>query len=287
VFTGLESTVLSLVCLLLTAENPTVPVAAGESSLPAAATRASAPALVDDADEVDAITPQNKDKKEPKDFSGTATAGASASAGNTNVRTANINVSAEYKLSEKDRISGLFDFLYNDEKDQTTKVRSVQQRRTRGAAQYDRFFQEDLYGFARLDATGDSKQGLQLRLIGSLGAGYQFWSTDETKFAAEAGVAYTHEDYKGQTADGYAALRSAAKYFRAITEDLKFNGGLEWLPGLEDWDDQLALGFAQLDYNLGRGFVTTLRYEFDWDNTPRPGNDRTDHRLIWGLGFTL
>ena len=233
----------------------------------------------------DLAEPLQEEKKEKSPFSGSVNAGASASFGNTRITKVNVNAAATYVMDEKNRVSGLFDWLWSQEKSVTTKISTVTQRRTRGALQYDHLFTEKVYGFVRADATNDGIQDLDLRLILSAGLGYQVIDTDEEKLAA--GLAYTHEDFKGASPDDYMALRLAAKYFKQITEDLKFNGTVEWLPSLEDSDDQIVLGTAQLDYNLGKGFLTSLRYEFDYDNTPKPGNDRIDHRVIWGLGFTF
>lgn len=224
---------------------------------------------------------------EKKKLTGAVNAGVSSSFGNTEITNINLNANATYEVDEVAKFSGLFDWLYSRQKDMTTNVTTTSQRRVRGALQYDHRFHKKLYGFLRTDAMGDGVQDLELRLILSAGLGYQVIDTDEEKLAVEGGLAWTHEDYKAVSPDEYLALRLAGKYFKQVTEELKFDASLEWLPSLEDSDDQVVFGMAQLGYNLGAGLVTSLRYEFDYDNTPPAGNDRIDHRIIWGLGYTF
>ncbi|MCA8970692.1 MAG: DUF481 domain-containing protein, partial [Planctomycetes bacterium] len=243
-----------------------------------------------------------KDKK-LETLTGAITAGGSISSGNTAVRRANVNANAEYLLDEKNRVSGLFDWLYTDEKDPFTKKVKLTQRRVRGALQYDRFFSDKLYGFARADAVHDALQSLSLRLIGSVGVGYQILQEEKSSWVVEAGLAYVHSDFKNAAANailtgqmfddptGDLSARVATKYWRQVTDDLKYSFAAEWFPSLEDQSRHVAYVSNQLDYVIGKGFTTSLRWEFDYNNTPgyRTNGDRLerlDHRIIWGLGYT-
>jgi len=225
-----------------------------------------------------------KPKKEKKTIEGNANVGANASFGNTSVRSVAANGKLIYRLNKKNRLTGTIDWLYTDEKDQTTGIRSITQRRIRGTLQYDYFLSDPTYLFARVDALGDKQQDLRLRNVLSGGVGHEFWDRDDSSFAVEAGVAYTYEDFEALESDTFASARVSAKYMRLLTEDLKYDLSIEWLPGLESQDRQIVYAAHSLGLNLGKGFVTKLRHEFDYNNTPAPGKDRIDNRLIWTLG---
>ncbi|MFQ5504098.1 MAG: YdiY family protein [Planctomycetota bacterium] len=221
------------------------------------------------------------------DVHGKVTLGASDSFGNTEIRSASLNSEATLRLNDTDRVTGGFDWFYSEEKDSLTKQRTLQQRRVRGFGQYDRFLNERLYLYARLDAQGDGKQQLKIRAVGTVGGGYQLWEEDSSSWRVEIGLAYTHEDFKLQPADEFVSGRLATKYSRKMTGDLSYDLSLEWLPGFEDPDDQLALGAQELGLSFGKGFVSTLRHEFDYDNTPGAGKERLDQRIIMTLGYTF
>lgn len=220
-------------------------------------------------------------------LSGSASLGVSMAFGNTESRTVAANVQATYEADKENRASGLIDFLYAQAKDAATGVRSETQDRQRVALQYDRFLTEELYAFLRLEGQRDGVQRLKHRSIVSGGLGYQLIHEKTRKTAVEAGFAYTTERYDGTSPDNGLAARLAGSYMEQLTDELKCNVTLEWLPGLNNMNDQLLLGTAQLEYNLAKAFLATLRYEFDYDNTPRSGNERLDHRVIWGLGYSF
>lgn len=258
----------------------------------------------DSAVDLQAAAEEAMKEKKPETLTGSITAGGSLSFGNTSVRRGNVNAAGEYLLDDKNRVSGLFDWLYTDEKDPLTKLTNITQRRVRGALQYDRFFSDRMYGFARADALHDALQSLNLRLIGSVGVGYQILKDEQSSWVAEVGLAYVLSDFKGAAANAIAtgtkfddprgdlSARVATRYWRQITDDLKYSFAAEWFPSLEDTDAHVVYASNQLDYVIGKGFTTSLRWELDYNNTPGyRGNgdrlDRLDHRLIWGLGYTF
>jgi putative salt-induced outer membrane protein YdiY len=269
---------------------PAAPPAAGAEVEPAAVPAGEAstlePADLSLADLVQEPAPEKKEETFPS-YKANVTGGAFWSAGNTDKRSMNLNSTYERRFDKENRVTTLFDFIYSEEKDPSTKVWSRSARRVRGAAQYDHFFEEKLYGFGRADAQGDHQQKLTLRGIASAGVGYQMIDTKESKLALEGGLAWTYEDFKAASPEDYWGLRLAGKYFRQITEQLLFNTSLDWLPSLEDKDDVIVFFMAQLDYSFTKSFLTTLRYEMDYDNTPAAGAERTDHRVIWGLGWSF
>lgn len=243
-------------------------------------------------------------ERELNSLNGSITAGAMVSFGNTEVKRTNVNAAADYLLDRQNRVSGTFDWFYGEEKDQNTKITRLTQRRTRGTLQYDRFFNDRLYGFARIDALGDALQNLKLRAVGSVGVGYQILQEENSSWMVEVGLAYVYTDIKNAAANalatgttfddpiGEVSGRVATKYWRQINEDLRYTFAAEWFPSLEDTDRHVVYASNQLDYKIGKGFTTSFRWELDYNSQPgfsASGNrlDRLDHRLIWGLGYAF
>lgn len=244
-------------------------------------------------------------ERELNSLNGSITAGGTISFGNTEVRRANVNAAADYLLDRKNRVSGTFDWFYGEETDQATKQTNLTQRRVRGAVQYDRFFSDRLYGFGRVDALGDALQNLRLRLVASAGVGYQIIDEKDSNWMGEVGLAYVYTDIRNAAASalatgtafddpiGEVSARVASKYWRQINEDLRYSFAAEWFPSLEDTDRHVVYASNQLDYKVGKGFTTSLRWEFDYNSQPGFNTttnnrlDRLDHRIIWGLGYAF
>ncbi|GEM_PF-2404329 len=232
-------------------------------------------------------SPIVEDKKEDFPLTGSITLGANRSFGNTELTTVSMTARATYEVSESDRLNGGFDWYYSEEKDQTTGVTSLNQRRVRGFSQWDHFFSKKAYAYLRLDAQGDAKQDLALRFLSSAGGGYQFRDDDHVKWSGEMGLTHTNEDFGGRAPEQSVSLRLATKYARKVSGTVKTSLTLEWLPSLENQDDQLLFGANEWNFNLGEGMAATARWEFDYDNTPGTGRDRLDHRVILGLGISF
>ncbi len=228
-----------------------------------------------------------QEKPEKSAWTGNILVGASQSSGNSNVTQATVSSRLEWKISEKQRAKAGFDWLYATEKNQTTLQRTLQQRRTSGFAQYDHFLSKRLFAYGRVDAAGDAKQNLILRVVPGAGFGYQIQDEEKVKWSVEAGLSYTYEDFKTLSPEEYWALRIATAYHRKVTATLDYDFTLEWLPSLENSEDQLATVANQFTAKLGEGFVGSLRWEMDYDNTPPAGNDRLDHRVILSVGYSF
>lgn len=222
----------------------------------------------------------------PSQTTGSIKFGLAASFGNTDRSSASLSSEISHRI-DKDRIKGSFDWFYAEEKDAVTRRSNITQRRVLGSAQYDRFVAERSFLYAHTQALGDHGQSLELRFIAGAGYGYQFLDSEDTSLAVEVGLAHTYEDFEARRPEQHLSLRLAVVGSHEIFEDMKFLANLQWLSSLEDQDDQLVNGAAELRASFGKGFIGSLRYEFDFDNSPSSGRDRVDQRLLFTLGYSF
>ncbi len=217
-------------------------------------------------------------------WSGTVNVGATLAEGNTDRRTAHAAAEA-IRRGEKDRITLSAQWNYADEQNPTTKVNRITQRRTRGAGKYDYFLSEKLYTFASISAEADKFADLDLRLITSVGAGYQFIEEEDLKLGAEVGLAYYQENRStGADVEYPAATLSYALEWQA-TETVTFLQDVNAVPSLEDGDDIYLRKDSRARVTLTEKMFAQLQWILDYDNTPAPGLRRVDNLFLITVGW--
>ncbi len=153
-------------------------------------------------------------------------------------------------------------------------------------AKYDHFFSKKLYGYVNTVFKRDTMADLNLRSSVGIGLGYQVWESPKTNLSLEAGLSYVNEDYEKGSDDSYAAFRWAVNYDRFVWDDfLQFFHFHEGTIGLESTEDITIRSRTGFRMPLRHGFTATVQYNWDWDNTPAPGNDRVDEAFIIGVGY--
>ena len=153
-------------------------------------------------------------------------------------------------------------------------------------AKYDHFITKKLYGYVNTVFKRDKMADLNLRSSVGIGLGYQVWESHKTNLFLEAGLSYVNEDYDTGSDDSYAAFRWAVNYDRFVWDDfLQFFHFHEGTIGLESTEDITIRSRTGFRMPLRHGFTATVQYNWDWDNTPAPGNDSVDEAFIIGVGY--
>ena len=153
-------------------------------------------------------------------------------------------------------------------------------------AKYDHFLTKKLFFYANTVFEKDKMADLSLRSSLGVGIGYQVWESHKTNLSLEAGLSYVNEDYEVGDDNNYAAFRWAVNYDRYIWNDfLQFFHFHEGMIGLEDTSDITLRTRTGFRMPIKNGFTAVAQYNWDWDNTPAPGNDSVDEALIFGLGY--
>ena len=215
----------------------------------------------------------------PLRVNGSANAGFVSSAGNTDIH--NVHVDGDLvarAAANRYTVSAVVNRAAD---------RGVESARNWSTAlKYDRFVSTRLFLNGNAIFANDRFRDLRLRTALGAGVGYQILQTSRATRTADAGLGWVNEDLAAGNDPRYAAARESA----ALT--------LELVPQLIDLFHQHDGYFGVTGDNnlfvrtqngirlrLVAGFVTTLRYDLDYDRSPAPGRRNTDRTLALTLGY--
>ena len=219
-------------------------------------------------------------------WSGNVTVGATYTDGNSNTKLLAFSADAE-RRGEHDRVTMKAFRNYATQKDSTGTSQTTQDNGGLNG-EYDYFATKKLYYLGGAGAEFDREASLDLRWWAGPGAGYQFREDEKLKVNGEVGVTYFSEDYTTAGADqDYIAARVAYHVAWQATKDTSLEHGTEAFPSLEDKDDFYAKVDTRLKTNLTEKMFASLEWVWDYDNTPAAGKERSDHRVILGLGWSF
>lgn len=224
------------------------------------------------------INPPPPDKDRVK-LKGHANVGLYVAKGNTDKEAYHGDIEAVARTAENRFTAGA---IYNNAFDDGVES----ERNATAYLKYDHFLTEKWYSYANTVLFKDDFADLNLRSSIGVGAGYQFYETDITNLSLEAGLSYVNEDFELAEDDSYPAARWALNYDHFLyPKKLQFFHVHEGLLGIEDTSDIIITSRTGLRALLTENFTATAQVDFDWDNTPSPGNDRIDTRYLFNLGY--
>ena len=135
---------------------------------------------------------------------------------------------------------------------------------------------------------GDTLADIELRYTVGAGLGYQILDDATTRLNAEAGLAWFYENYRSATpAVDYLAARVAYKLRHEFSDKTRLIHGVEAYPSLERAEDVYFQATTELQTNLTESMIGSLSWVWDYDNTPAPGRDRSDNRVLLAVGWTF
>lgn len=236
----------------------------------------------------------NPPEKPPVVWTGSVLVGAGFSSGNTDRRSINAAFQAS-RRSEVDRTSADASWDYAEDKrtdDPSTPGDEsgwdLTQRRVGAGIKYDYFISKKVYTLVNGRVLSDTLADLDLRLTAGAGVGYQWVETDDTRFSTELGVSYLREEYRSDSpSQDYVAARIAYRYEQQLTEATRIIHSVEAFPSVEDKDDIYLQLTVQLQNKIFDGMVAQVGWVWDYDNTPAPGRERSDHRVTLAIGWTF
>ncbi|HLQ36430.1 MAG TPA: DUF481 domain-containing protein [Planctomycetota bacterium] len=192
------------------------------------------------------------------------------------------------RRSDADRISADAAWDFAEDKDPATNAWRLTQRRVGAGLKYDYFISKRWYALATTRVLGDTFADLQLRYTAGVGVGYQWIESDTTNFLTEVGLSYFNENYLSATpSKDYLAARVAYKLRHAFSDRTRVIHGTEAFPSLENAKDVYFQMSSELQTNLTDSMIASLAHVWDWDNTPAPGRERSDHRIVLSVGWTF
>lgn len=152
--------------------------------------------------------------------------------------------------------------------------------------QYNRLWNERLYGFLRLDVVRDAIADVDYRIIFSPGIGYYLIKNDATSLSVEAGPGAIYERQGGKST-GYMTLRLAERFEHRLSERAKIWQSVEIIPEVSDFDNFLVN--AELGVEAGLTKKLSLRsYLVDtYDHQPAPGRKKNDLKFVTAVVYTF
>lgn len=212
--------------------------------------------------------------------------------GNTDRRAVGASFDASMRRKD-DRISVDAAWDYSEDKDNDAtsagfRTWKLNQRRTGGGMKYDYFLSDRWYALATARVLGDTLADIELRFQGGAGVGYTWIEDSTTTFLTEAGLSYVNESYRSATpSDDYLAARAAYKLIRVLSASTKFVHGVEAFPSTENVRDTYIQGKTEITTSLTDSMIASLAHVIDYDNTPAPGRDRVDNRVLLSVGWSF
>lgn len=156
----------------------------------------------------------------------------------------------------------------------------------KGYGQYNRLFNERLYGGLRLDANYDGIANLDYRATLSPMIGYYLIKNPKTSLAVEAGPSLVLEKFRGQNADTYLAARFAERFEHKLTETTKVWQSLEYMPRVDRWTEKYIItAEVGIDTAITKKWSLRVVAQDIYDSEPAPGREENDLRIIAGTAY--
>jgi len=212
--------------------------------------------------------------------------------GNTDRRAVGLAFDASMRR-KIDRISvdAAWDYSEDKDNDPTSvgyRTWKLNQRRQGGGLKYDYFLSDRWYALATVRVLGDTLADIELRFQGGAGLGYTVIEDSTTTLLTEAGLSYVNENYRSATpSDDYLAARLAYKVTHALSASTKLVHGVEAFPSTEDLKDTYLQAKTEITTSLTESMIASLAHVIDYDNTPAPGRDRVDNRVLLSVGWSF
>ena len=83
------------------------------------------------------------------------------------------------------------------------------------------------------------------------------------------------------------AARVAYKLRHTFNERTKLIHGVEAFPSTEDSDDVYFQATTEVRTNLTDSMIGSIAWIWDYDNTPAPTRERSDHRVLLTVGWSF
>ena len=237
---------------------------------------------------VESVMALNPPIKKPVVYTGNLNFGASIITGNT--RSKNYSFLGELiARSERLRLTILGRYL-NGEANGDLNARNAF-----GTIKLDFFITKRFYAYAGALFEQDTFQDLNLRTSLFAGPGYQF--IDEGDFSspyfskmqlsAEAGLGFFNEDFKRASDRNNITGRWALNFNWPVLPALTLFHQHQGYPSLEKKSDYYITSQQGLRWTMLGNFVSTLQYNWRYDNTPAPGNKKSDKQILLTLGYAF
>ena len=212
-------------------------------------------------------------------------AGATLTRGNSETFLGTLAAGTGKKWDQNEVALGA-DMAYGTTKNQTTGNNDTTAETVHGFGQYNRLFNERLYGYGRVEGLHDGVADIDYRLSLSAGAGYYFIKTKATLLSAEVGPGYIVERLGGVNKD-FATLRLAEKFNQALSDRARLWETAEILPQVDDFNNFIVNFEIGVEADLNSSQKLSLRVYLDdtYNNVPAAGRKKNDLKLVAAVAY--
>ena len=221
-------------------------------------------------------------------YSGNINFGASIITGNTRFKSYNF-LGELIARSERLRLTILGRYL-NGQTDGEQTVRNAF-----GTIKLDFFITKRFYAYAGALFEQDTFQDLNLRTSLFAGPGYQFIDVgdfsssyfNKMQLSVEAGLGFFNEDFKRSSDRNNVTGRWAVDFNWPVLPVLTLFHQHQGFPSLEKRKDWYITSQQGLRWTMWKNFISTLQFNWRYDNTPAPGKKKSDKQYLATIGYAF
>lgn len=152
---------------------------------------------------------------------------------------------------------------------------------------YDRFFSERQFGYARTSIEHDRAKDLDLRSAIGAGYGVQLFETPRAELSVRGGLDYVKVERFAGPGEEYPAAGWGIKgVFRPGARKLELFHEQEGFWNLEDTGVVVLRSKTGLRVPLLVRVNASIQLNVDWEREPAPGRESTDSTLLLGVDYT-
>jgi len=214
-----------------------------------------------------------------------AAAGLTLTRGNSDTLLATLGAVTGKKWDANEISLGV-DGAYGKSKDQATGVNSTTAGSIHAFAQYNRLFNERLYGYLRVEGLNDSVAAINYRITLSPGLGYYFIKEKKTNLSAEVGPGFVFEKLAGQT-QSFVTLRVGEKFHHELSDRARIWESADIMPQVDKFSNYIVNAEAGIEADITQDKKLSLRavVQDTFNSIPAAGRQKNDFKLITGIAY--
>lgn len=212
-----------------------------------------------------------------------AAAGLTLTSGNSDTLLATLGATTGKKW-EQNEISLGIDGSYG--KSSINGIKQTTAGSAHAFAQYNRLFNERLYGYARLEGLHDAVADINYRVTLSPGLGYYFIKQKKTDLSAEVGPGFVFEKLGGNN-NSFVTLRVAEQFHHEISDRARIWEKAEIMPQVNKFENYIVNAEIGIEADLTADKKLALRavLQDTYNSIPAAGRDKNDLKLITSLAY--
>jgi len=152
--------------------------------------------------------------------------------------------------------------------------------------QYNRLFNERLYGFLRLEGLNDAVADINYRITLSPGLGYYFIKEKKTDLSAEVGPGFVFEKLGGNK-DNFVTLRVGETFHHELTDRARIWEHADIMPQVDRFSNYIVTAEAGIEADLTADKKLSLRavLQDTYNSEPAPGRYKNDAKIITAIAY--